>query len=278
MSIKLVSQSILGNPGNKGQLLWRSFQAIAWQAQKRLLKSRKVLTLASGAKFMAHPDCVVSSALIYADWPEFHELQFIRSNLRESDVVLDVGANVGHVSLLLSDIVGWKNLFAFEPTPLTYSRLVDNWKLNGWTSENLYHMAVGSEAGEVAIPDVKTPNTVNSILSNKEGVATVIVPVRPLDDLRERWKARVGFMKIDVEGYEPQVFAGATRFLQDDRPRLIMFESLDRAPPREVSEILSKARYRIFQLDKTGRPDFTRQEAQNLFAIPEEATKDFQHV
>lgn len=193
-------------------------------------------------------------------------------------MVLDVGANVGHVSLLLSDIVAWKNLFAFEPTPLTYSRLVDNWKLNGWTSENLYHMAVGSEAGEVAIPDVKNPNTVNSILSNKEGVATVIVPVRPLDDLRERWKAQVGFMKIDVEGYEPQVFAGATRFLQDDRPRLIMFESLDRAPPRQVSEILSKAGYRIFQLDKAGRPDFTRQEAQNLFAIPEEATKDFQHV
>jgi FkbM family methyltransferase len=275
MSIKLVSQSVLGNPGNKGQLLWRSFQAIAWQAQKRLLKSRKVLTLASGAKFMAHPDCVVSSALIYADWPEFHELQFIRSHLRESDVVLDVGANVGHVSLLLSDIVGGKNLFAFEPTPLTYSRLVDNWKLNGWTSENLFHMAVGSEAGEVAIPDVKNPNTVNSILSNKEGVATVIVPVRPLDDLRVRWKTRVGFMKIDVEGYEPQVFAGAKKLLQDDRPRLIMFESLAGRIEPVVEAALRAAEYQVFQLGKGGRIQIGETNAQNLFASPSDEMSRF---
>jgi FkbM family methyltransferase len=278
MSFRLVSQSVFKNPGNKGQMLWRSLRAVSWQAQKRLLRSTKLLTLASGAKFMAHPDCVVSSALIYASWPEFHELQFIRSKLSKSDVVLDVGANVGHVSLLLSDIVGWKNLFAFEPTPLTYSRLVANWALNGWPPENLFHMAVGAETGEVAIPDVKNPNTVNSILSNKEGVATVMVPVRSLDSLRTHWKSQVGFMKVDVEGYEPEVFAGAKAMLKEDRPRLIMFESLNQTPPQEVSDVLSKACYRIFQLDAEGRPDLARQDAQNLFAVPEEEVKNLKNA
>ncbi len=229
------------------------------------------MTLASGAKFIGHPDCVVSSSLIYADWPEYHELKFIRSRLSATDIIIDVGANVGHLSLLLSDLVAPINIFAFEPTPLTYGRLVKNWQINEWSTEHLFQMAVGAEEGEVEIADVTTPDTVNSVLATKQGVSKVRVQQRSLDSFREQWTSGIGLLKIDVEGYEPQVFAGATQLLRNERPKLIMFESLHGAPPSEVAAVLDQADYKLFQLDHDGTPDFQSTAAQNLFAIPAES-------
>ena len=105
----------------------------------------------------AHPDCVISSALIYADWPEYRELTFIRRRLRQGDVVIDVGANVGHILLLVSDIVGPDRLFAFEPTPLSFQRLKENWELNGWCTDHLHPMAIGSAPGNVVHSECGRP-------------------------------------------------------------------------------------------------------------------------
>src|SRR6266516_4022515 len=102
MSVRIVLDSIWRNPGNRGQRLARSLAAVRWQMSKRLIKRARPVLLASGAKMLAHPDCVVSSALLYADWPEYPELTFIRRTLHRNDLIIDVGANVGHILLLLS--------------------------------------------------------------------------------------------------------------------------------------------------------------------------------
>ena len=143
MSVRHVFHSVWRNPGNRHRKIRKSLDAIHWQLHKRLVRTPRELRLASGTRFKAYPDCVVSSALIYSDWPEFREFQFIRSVLKSGDVVIDVGANVGHVSLLLSDISGPENIFAFEPTPVSFRRLTENWQLNGWPTTNLFPHAVG---------------------------------------------------------------------------------------------------------------------------------------
>src|SRR5205823_15067838 len=117
MSFRLITKSIWANPGNRGKRLRKTLAALAWQCEKRTLKATRILTLPNNVRFKAYPDCVVSSALIYADWPEYHELMFLRRYLRASELVIDVGANVGHISLLLADVVGPRNVFALEPTP-----------------------------------------------------------------------------------------------------------------------------------------------------------------
>ena len=142
MSLRIVLNSVWNNPGNDGVRLRKSVAAVAWQIWKRTVRSPRVIKLRNGILFNAHPDCVVSSSLVYADWPEYHELQFVRSQLRPGEYVVDVGANIGHVSLLLADIVGVERLVAFEPTPVSFRRLQENWKLNGWdtglTAQNLF--------------------------------------------------------------------------------------------------------------------------------------------
>src|ERR1700692_193356 len=103
MSLTLVLRSVWSNPGNRGRRWTRTLRAVEWQLAKRIRQKPRPITLANGARFLAYPDCVVSSSLIYADWPEHKELTFIRRYLNPGDVVIDVGANVGHMSLLLSD-------------------------------------------------------------------------------------------------------------------------------------------------------------------------------
>lgn len=272
MSLKIVTKSILGNPGNKGKRIRKLRSALRWQVHKRTRRTPRVLRLANGARFKAYPDCVVSSGLIYADWPEYHEFHFLRRHLQKGDVVIDAGANVGHVSLLLSDIArGSENMVAFEPSPLTFGRLSENWRLNGWTTDQLFQVALGASNGVVEIADVSTPDTTVSLQWSGRSENMVQVPLARLDDYRDCWKGkRVGLLKIDVEGYEAEVFAGSEKTLQEDQPRFVMFESLSGVLDERIAVLLAKCGYEVFELNAMGQPDFTRSNAQNIFAMPRE--------
>jgi len=167
MSFKLIAQSVWDNPGNRDKRIRKSLAAVAWQLQKHLLGTTRQLTLPNGVRFKAYPDCVVSSALVYSDWPEYHELMFARSILRPGDVVLDVGANVGHIALLLADVVGPEKVFAFEPAPAAYERLRENWHLNDWPADRLFQVALGADAGSVYLEDAGCPKT--TVAVSEEG-------------------------------------------------------------------------------------------------------------
>lgn len=246
----------------------RSLRAVWWQISKRLWNATWTLRLANGLLFRAHPDCRVSSALVYADWPEHRELMFLRRRLGPGQVVIDVGANVGHISLLLADIVGSDAIVAFEPTPVSFERLRENWRLNGWPGDGLVQAAIGAREGRVYVDDTSHPSTVNQV-SVEGGSDKIRVPMEPLDAFRDRWRDReVGLLKIDVEGHEAAVLRGARRVLCEDRPGVIMFESLDGRPAPEVRSLLEDAGYGLFGLDESGAPDPEELSAQNLFAVP----------
>jgi FkbM family methyltransferase len=208
--------------------------------------------------------------LIYADYPEFVELRFIRSFLKRGDIVIDVGANVGHIGLLLSDIVEPTDIYAFEPTPITYARLRENWKKNEFSVDHLYNAAVGSQCGEALIRNVSHPDLMNALVScaTQNDAMLIKVPLFTLDSIRDKWfERRIGLIKIDVEGFEGEVFHGARTTLREDRPSLVMFESLGGALESRIASELRDAEYLVFQLDSDGHPDFTRATAQNLFAV-----------
>jgi len=271
MSIRLIAKSVWQNPGNRGKRVRKSFAAFAWQLQKRVRASSRTMQLANGMRFNAHVDCVTSSSLIYADWPEYAELTFLRDRLSSGDVIIDVGANVGHFSLLLADLVGTQNVVAFEPAPRTFARLAQNWALNGLPTNNLFNCAVGASAGAVFIENDVRPTTTLQVSELPTSARSTRVPLVRLDDFRHLWEgSRVGVLKIDVEGFERAVFEGADRLLGINRPRLIMFESLSSTVDAGISAILTGHHYVVFQLDEHGQPDFANHSAQNLFAVPEE--------
>jgi FkbM family methyltransferase len=145
---------------------------------------------------------------------EFNEMLFVAHFLRANELFLDVGANLGAYTVLASGVARARTL-AFEPCPSTFQTLQKNIRLNDLAAlAEARHRALGRQAGTVSI--TTGLGTENYVTAGVETQATVPVEMRVLDE--ELGETKPVLMKIDVEGFESEVFAGAQRLL--DSPSL----------------------------------------------------------
>jgi FkbM family methyltransferase len=141
-------------------------------------------------------------------------------------VVLDVGSNIGWYSLLLSrHAPEGVQIFAFEPAPANYALLTENLRRNGASSVTTIQAAVGDAPGRASLHLYSESNRGrHSLLPINHG-PTVDVDVICLDDFcRDRGLTRrpIGFLKLDIEGYEYFALRGASETLR--RCRAILTE------------------------------------------------------
>ena len=158
---------------------------------------------------------------------------------------IDIGANVGAATLHLAKLVGPEGrVVAVEPGPPYCERMRQNIDLNPHLRDRitLVNGGVGAEAGTLRWQaDPNAPY--NAVLIDQKpwssAGAEVPVAVETLDQLVTRLSLRqVGFIKIDVESMELEVFRGAIETLRTSRPAVV-FESMDWARDyrRKVSGI-----------------------------------------
>ncbi len=150
----------------------------------------------------------------------------IRRWLREGDVAIDVGANVGWHTLLMGAIVGPRGrVFAFEPNPTTRARLERAIAENGFRHVSAEPFALSDRRGPAGF-DAPPAGQLWDGTGRLTGAAAAPsrVECTTLDAfIAERRPGRVALVKIDVEGWEPAVLAGADAVVAADRP-LILFE------------------------------------------------------
>ncbi len=160
---------------------------------------------------------------VYFGLHEFPDMGFFLHALRPEDLFLDVGANVGSYTVLASAVAG-ATTWAFEPDPETARLLTRNLLANAISDRvKVFEVAVGSENGEVEF--TVGLDTVNRILPGGEPGSRRRVPIRRLDDVLGGLVP--AFMKVDVEGFELQVFEGAQQTLRDRRLLAIQAETVD---------------------------------------------------
>ena len=152
--------------------------------------------------------------------PEFKILDELT---KPGDWVIDIGANVGHYTKRLSELVGARGrVIAFEPVPATFSLLAANAQLFAHSNVTLINAAVSSEAGVVgmSIPAFSTglANYYQAHLSAAPGGLSVLS--LPIDSLF--LSQRIALVKIDAEGHESFVLGGMARLLSKDQPVLIV--------------------------------------------------------
>ncbi len=187
------------------------------------------------------------------------ELQhYIRSNLTPGAVALDIGANVGAVSLGLAKQAGpGGRIHAFEPAPPNRERLEANLALNTGLARSVevHPFALGDTSGTLYWHE-EPGNPGNGWLRHSGDVP---VPVRTLDDVvPDLGIDRLDFIKIDVEGMEEPVLRGAARTLRRWKPALY-FETLPRfrREGTDHGSILDELRplgYRFHRLRSDGIP------------------------
>lgn len=147
-------------------------------------------------------------------------------------VFCDVGANVGNHSLYLSQF--FKNTYAFEPHPDVYYLLKYN--LSQIKNAQCFNIALGNFSGELELYQNEENLGASTGKRRAEAVA-IHVPVRKFDDIYPD-DTPIGFIKIDVEGMEYEVIAGARAMISAYRP-LIAFEQHQEALSKKGGSAIS---------------------------------------
>jgi FkbM family methyltransferase len=172
--------------------------------------------------------------LLYLEGDRFMpEREIVRRLLRPGMRAVDVGANIGYYLLLIESAVGpGGSVACFEPEPENLRELGRNVEANRLQNVRVFAAAVGAEDGRVAMR-----TGINAAVAGEEG-GDFTVPLVRLDSALD---GPVDFVKIDVEGYEGQVLAGARRRLREHRPVLLVeIHPGFLAPPSTVDGILAE--------------------------------------
>jgi len=143
---------------------------------------------------------------------EEEETEIIINALKETDLFVDIGANVGYYSCIANNC-GVKTI-SVEPLAENLKILYSNLQSNGWDSAEVFPVGLGEKP---MIIDLYGENTGASIISNWAGNLNVLkrtIAISTLDIiLGQRFMSERLFIKIDVEGYEYEVLKGATSVL-----------------------------------------------------------------
>ncbi len=136
------------------------------------------------------------------------------SSASADEVVYDIGAyNGDSVADYLRLCRAFKEIHSFEPSPANYAELQANLaRLSSEHSAALFAhpLAVGDSVGSVLIED-------DGGASNRVGHGTQQAQSSTLDELSKQI-APATFLKIDIEGFEPQCLAGGRQLIATHRP------------------------------------------------------------
>lgn len=196
-----------------------------FQAFKRLTKSIISKTIFNGKKIFLYPNCNVSSMYAYTNIPDKEEISILRNlvskNGGSKTVFLDIGANIGSYSVSMMDICD--EVIAFEPHPYTSKRCKMNFLLNDVDESSVKQLALSNEIGTIRFSDYGGSSTVNHIVES----GGIEVEVSTLDKFifnNNFSKEDEFIIKVDVEGFEEQVFKGGKEFLANYNIKGIVFE------------------------------------------------------
>jgi FkbM family methyltransferase len=201
---------------------WRAlWRFTSWQIASRLGAGAIAVPFVEDTRLLVARGMHGATGNVYCGLHEFEDMAFVLHALRPEELFVDVGANVGAYSVLAAGVVGARTL-AFEPAPRTYVALIDNLRLNNLESRvEARREGVGAQAGQLRF--TTGLDTVNHVLAATEtGTAALEVPIVTLDAVLE--PQRRCMIKVDVEGYETAVVAGARRTLHSPEVLAVLME------------------------------------------------------
>ncbi len=154
----------------------------------------------------------------------------VRKVLRPGDTALDIGANLGLVAMAMADAVGpTGRIEAFEPQPRFAALARRSAALNGYAHLTVHETALGRVDATVSL-NIPADNKGRASIGRPEGDETIQVPQRDAGAVLEALApGPVRLLKMDVEGYETEVVAGAEAWLRRNPPDAILFELNDYA-------------------------------------------------
>ena len=183
----------------------------------------------------------------------------IQDNVKERDVVVDIGANIGYYALQEARLVDKEGIvYAIEPVFSNATTLSANRFLNDFGNIEITQCAISDHKGESWI---YTGNMSNTASMNKNPARTYSkgfkVETMTLDTFLEG-KKLPDIIRMDVEGYEYEVILGMNKLLDSRQPLMIFMEMhlnfLDREKIQEILCLLEDAGFEIKAIAQEPHP------------------------
>ena len=222
MQLAKIIRFIINHPLNRGSYIGAVIRFIKWQIGSRLVPGDVLINWVNDTRLIMRPGETGLTQNLYCGLQDFYEMSYLLHVLRREDLFIDVGANVGAYTILACGAIEAYGCI-FEPVPSTYSRLMNNIRLNNidLNRVNCINAAIGDRFGEVRfISDLNTMNRV--ALKGEHRNSDLIVKLATLDSFLGSVNPNV--LKIDVEGYEMPVLLGAVSVLEKESLHSIIIE------------------------------------------------------
>lgn len=189
------------------------------QVAVRMIPGDVCVSFPNQTRLLIPPQMKGAAHFITPGLCEFDEMCFTTHFLQPNELFADVGANVGAFTVLASGVAQARTI-AFEPSPRTFDYLRKNIALNELgTRVKAVHAAVAAKPGHLRLTEnLGTENYVcpegqsGGIEVNVETLDTALTGDSPT------------LMKVDVEGFESEVFAGASCILKNPALKAMIVE------------------------------------------------------
>lgn len=231
----------------------KGFRRFSLLLPKLLLPNPKyigthIINTIHGVKLLIDPskDQGVELSLFQTGTYEKGTIRFILQHLKKGDRVLDIGANIGLMSILASKHIGKSGIvYAFEANPKTVEILQSNIQLNNCNNIQLYPIALSNTVGEALLFENWNVNRGGaSLYAQNKHEKGIPVETECLDNLFDS-KTQIDLVKIDVEGFEAEVLLGGKELFETQKPLFIVEVSNQRELEKGASPV------EIFRLIQT---------------------------
>jgi FkbM family methyltransferase len=195
---------------------------------------------------------------LYKNISDREKINLIKKSIEPGMTVLDIGANIGFYTTLLSTLVGEKgHVIAFEPDALNFKHLRENTrKLANVTVRQL---ACAEKTRKLKLYLSDTFNVDHQTFDSGEGRKYVEIESVSIDDYLNN-KEKVDFIKIDVQGYDFYAIKGAAETIKNSSSLAILGElwpyALNKAGvrPNDYLELLGSLGFSV-QIPDVDKPD-----------------------
>lgn len=234
-----------------------------------------ILITPAGFKLWINPskDQGVERSLFETGTYERGTLYFMRRHLNSGDTFVDVGANIGLMSMVARKAVGASGrVWAFEANRNTFDILEKNLALNQYDEVLCFECGLGAKRETKLLFDNWSINrgAASTVVEGNNAKSTEI-SILTLDEVANQQEIIPSMIKIDVEGMEEEVLIGAERVIRNYRPILIVEFSTERANnsrEKVFNKILSLTGYKFFKLKGSKERSSKLVEIKTLKDIP----------
>jgi FkbM family methyltransferase len=221
------------------------------------LSPELVLTTArEGTFLLPAKDNAISRQIIEAGIWAQDDVALFRKLVRPGDGVLDVGANIGHHSVVFSRLVGANGrVYAFEPQQRIFNFLCANLALNECHNVRPFQLALGDECGftRMCPQNFSTESNWGALPMSKRPELQLgeTVEVSTVDRTLAQWPLPVRFVKIDVQTFELFVLRGAQELIRREHPTIFVeispywMDKVNGYDHREIYALLRGCGYRL---------------------------------